>query len=449
MDGLAMRSVAVIGSGPVGLAAAVHLLQAGQDVVVLEAAETVAAHLESYRHVRLFSPWRYNVDPLARQWLQAAGLSMPDDDTLPTAGDLIDQYLVPLSRLPVLAGRLWLGARVTGVSRLGVDKVRTAGRDAAPFLIQTQTAHGPQEVLAAAVIDASGTWGQPNPAGVHGLPAAGEAEVADAVVYGMPDILGRERSRYAGRHVAVLGAGHSAAGNLLALVELARQCPGTRISWLVRGSDQQRLWGGGKRDGLPARGAIGEQLQRWVREGRVVLHTGFGVRAIDRQSDGRLRLRALDPAQGSLDAVDVLVVATGSRPDHGLSRELRTRFDPWLESTEALAPLIDPNEHSCGTVRPHGHRELAHPAEPGFYVVGAKSYGRAPNFLMWTGYEQVRSVAAALQGDWAAADDVRLVLPQTGVCKLEPASTRLVGGDCCSPAQGERGHRASAGGCCV
>jgi hypothetical protein len=42
-----------------------------------------------------------------------------------------------------------------------------------------------------------------------------------------------------------------------------------------------------------------------------------------------------------------------------------------------------------------------------------KSYGRAPTFLMMTGYEQVRSVAAAIAGDMKAADDVRLVLPET------------------------------------
>jgi len=81
--------------------------------------------------------------------------------------------------------------------------------------------------------------------------------------------------------------------------------------------------------------------------------------------------------------------------------------------------LIDPNLHSCGSVPPHGHRELAHP-EPGFYTVGIKSYGRTPTFLMLTGYEQVRSVAAAIAGDLAAADDVHLVLPETGVCSTRP-----------------------------
>ena len=120
--------------------------------------------------------------------------------------------------------------------------------------------------------------------------------------------------------------------------------------------------------------------------------------------------------------VDRIIAATGQRPDLSLTRELRLDFDPWLESVKALGPLIDPNVHSCGSVPPHGHRELSHP-EPGFYTIGIKSYGRAPTFLLLTGYEQVRSIAAAIAGDMAAADDVRLVLPETGVCSTRPAST--------------------------
>lgn len=131
-----------------------------------------------------------------------------------------------------------------------------------------------------------------------------------------------------------------------------------------------------------------------------------------------LRIVAEDPTVPAIEGVDEVIAATGCRPDLSLTRELRVRHDEWLESTEALAPLIDPNVHSCGTVRPHGHRELRHP-EPGFYAIGAKAYGRAPNFLMATGYEQARSVVAALAGDMAAADGVQLELPQTGVCSTD------------------------------
>jgi hypothetical protein len=436
--------VAVIGAGPVGLAAASHLLQRGLPVVVLEAGDSVAAHLGSYRQVRLFSPWRYNIDRAARELLDAAGWVAPDARALPTAGELVDDYLAPLARTAALAPHIHFGARVVAVSRDGFDKARTAGREQADFVLQVQSSEGLRELRTRAVIDASGTWSQPNPLGVHGLPVPGEIEALEHIVHGMPDVLGTDRSRYAGRKVLVVGAGHSAAGNLLALATLAEQAPGTRLAWAVRGKDLRRLFGGGENDGLPARGELGERLRALVEQGRLELHLGFGIREVAAGPQG-LRVFAVDPAQAPIAGIDEIIASTGARPDLGITRELRLRLDPWLESTDALAPLIDPNVHSCGTVRPHGHRELAHP-EPGFYAIGAKSYGRAPNFLLATGYEQARSVVAALAGDLRAADDVQLELPETGVCSVDLASppSRGAGAACCGgPAKDD------ASACCA
>lgn len=425
------RPVVVIGAGPVGLAAAAHLVSRGLPVRVYEAGTSVAAHLEQVRHVRLFSPWRYDMDTAARELLQATDWPVPDEEAMPTAGELVDLYLRPLSEHPDLSPFIHFNARVVAISRHGIDKAKTAGRDKADFLVRVSTAGGLIEQRARAVIDASGTWSQPNPVGAHGLPAVGEPQARAQLSYGMPDILGTERARFAGRRVLVVGAGHSAAGNLLALAELAEADSRTHIVWAVRGHDLRRLFGGGSRDGLPARGELGTRLQALVREGRLELRTGFAIRAIERVGD-TLTVHAIDSQRASIAGVHEIVTATGSRPDLALARELRARFDPWLESTEALAPLIDPNEHSCGTVRPHGHRELAHPQEPGFYAIGAKSYGRAPNFLLATGYEQARSVVAALAGDWVAADDVQLVLPETGVCSVDLAGQAPeVGAACC------------------
>src|SRR5215210_1064410 len=129
-------------------------------------------------------------------------------------------------------------------------------------------------------------------------------------------------------------------------------------------------------------------------------------------------------------------------------RELRLGFDPAVEAPTALAPLIDPNLHSCGTVPPHGVDELAHP-EPGFYIVGMKSYGRAPTFLLLTGYEQARSVVAALAGDWAAARDVQLDLPETGVCNSNPVAgdeTIAESGGCCAAPAAEPAGKGLATG---
>jgi hypothetical protein len=144
--------------------------------------------------------------------------------------------------------------------------------------------------------------------------------------------------------------------------------------------------------------------------------------------------------------VDRVIVCTGFRPDLEMLREVRLSIDPSLECTAALGPLIDPNEHSCGTVRPHGASELAHP-EKDFYVVGMKSYGRAPTFLLATGYEQVRSVAAMLAGDVAAAERVELQLPETGVCNATASAAGAAGvisaGCCGGPAS------ADVDACCV
>jgi hypothetical protein len=420
--------IVVIGAGPVGLAAAAHLAERGLDFAVLESGPSVAAAIEEWRHVKLFSPWRYDLDSAARRLLDGIGWTEPDLGTLPTGGDLIDAYLEPLTKTPELNDRISYNAEVVAVTRVGFDRIRTTGREAAPFLIRL--ADG-AELLASAVIDAAGTWREPNVLGGSGIPARGEADVADGVAHALPDVLGADRDRYAGRRTAVVGAGHSAATTLLDLGQLADEVPGTEIVWVVRGTDQARTYGGGEADELPARGALGSRLKKLVQSGRVELVSSFRIEAIARTAEGRVELVSGERAV----VADTVVNSTGFRPDHDMVSELRLDLDPIMGSTRALAPLIDPNKHSCGTVPPHGVDELAHP-EPGYYAVGAKSYGRAPTFLLATGYEQARSVVAALAGDWEAARDVRLDLPETGVCSsnLAYGGTADEAGGCCGPA---------------
>jgi hypothetical protein len=253
--------------------------------------------------------------------------------------------------------------------------------------------------------------------------------VPDRVFYGIPDVLGTHRARYAGRRVAVIGSGHSALNTLLDLAELAKAEPATTVTWIVRRPPPARVFGGGAADALPARGALGQQARRLLEGGGVALVVGR-VAALKRTGHG---VAILDETASILATADELVAVTGLRPDLSLLRELRLELDPIMEAPRALAPLIDPNLHSCGTVPPHGEAELRHP-EPGFYVVGMKSYGRAPTFLMLTGYEQVRSVVAALAGDWDAARRVELSLPPTGVCSstaLDACSTEGLGAASC------------------
>lgn len=431
--------VAVIGAGPVGLVTAAHLVARGERPLVLEAGDKVGASVRRWAHVRLFSPWKYLTEPVTRGMLEDAGWRAPDPDALPTGGELVERLLEPLAALPALAPHLRFGTRVISVSRLGMDKVKTAGREDAPFELVVQTADGRHErILARAVIDASGTWTTPNPLGASGVPAEGEAEAADRIYYGIPDAAGRDRARYAGRSTLVVGSGHSAFNALLDLAALARREPGTEIVWAVRRADPGSMFGGGARDALPARGSLGARLRALVEGGAVRLVTGFSIQRLVSTPQGVLA----ESGDGTIGPVDEVVVATGFRPELEILRELRLGLDAWLESPAALAPLIDPNQHSCGTVYPHGFDALSHP-EKDFFVVGMKSYGRAPTFLLLTGYEQVRSVVAGLAGDLEAARRVELVLPETGVCSTD------VGGASCCAAEEEGAAGPVAGSCGV
>jgi thioredoxin reductase len=430
--------VAIIGAGPIGLAAAAHLLERGITPLIFEAGESPGAAIRNWGHIRLFSPWQYNIDGVARQLLDASGWEAPRPTSLPYGAELVDNYLTPLAAVPAIASALNTFSRVIAVSRASMDKTHSRTRDHRPFLVRVEAADGSiTDHMARAVIDASGTWSQPNPLGQAGLPAPGEA---DAVARGLitaplPDVTGSGRARFAGKHVLVIGAGHSAANTLIALGQLAKNEPGTRIGWAVRGADVTRLYGGGDLDGLPARGQLGTRLRRLVEEGLIDLRTSFAITGFKAGDD--LAVLASTPQGETVLNVDVLIPATGFRPNLDILREIRLDLDPAVEAPRALGPLIDPEFHSCGTVPPHGARLLAHP-EKDFYIAGMKSYGRAPTFLLATGYEQVRSIAAALAGDQEAADSVRLELPETGVCSTDLGGTGGVaanadteGASCC------------------
>ena len=407
--------VAIIGAGPVGLAAAAHLMERGLRPIVLEGGPAVGHSMRQWGHVRLFSPWRYVVDHACKRALVTAGWIAPDDELLPTGREVIEKYLEPLAALERFAETIRLGMRVVAVSRARLDKVKTPDRDAMPFVIRAVDAGGEEhDIAASAVIDATGTWLQPNPMGANGLPARGERANADRIRYGIPDVAGVERDRYAGKRTLVIGTGHSAINALIALAELIDAESTTSVFWGMRRSAPGDVFGSGNADGLPARGALGTALRRHVEAGNIRVLSGLQVGAVDREPD---TLIVRDDAGNEVARVDEIIVATGARPDLEMLRELRLDLDPALESPRILGPLIDPNEHSCGSVRPHGAFELAQP-ERGLFIVGMKSYGRAPTFLLATGYEQVRSVAAYLDGDEASAREVMLDLPETGVCNV-------------------------------
>lgn len=450
MTAATTKKVAILGGGPVGLAAAAHVLERGMEPIVLEAGPQAAHAVRQWGHVPLFSPWAYMIDKASERLLAETGWNSPPPDHYPTGGELVEQYLEPLATRTRLKDHIKLESRVTAVARAGFDKMKSNGRAFEPFTIRYQNGRGPESLKADAVIDASGTWFSPSPAGADGLPAIGEEALKHRIAYGMPDVLGAERARYAGKAVAVLGSGHSAIGTLIDLARLKDEAPATEIHWLLRGETPEKAFGGGANDKLAARGALGLAFASLVASGKIRVEAGFKVTHIGEDGDW-LRIGAGSACCGRYVTVQELVVATGFRPDFGFLREVRLALDPAVEAPPALAPLIDPNIHSCGTVRPHGAKELAQP-EPGFYIAGMKSYGRAPTFLMLTGYEQVRSIVADIAGDKEAAAKVELVLPETGVCSgpgpLANATgeTKAAASGCCGPAAKPV---APASGCCA
>ncbi len=392
--------VAIIGAGPVGLAAAAQLLERGVEVVVFEQGESAGSAIRQWGHTRLFSEWQYLVDPASVRLLQSSGWAQPSGT--PNGHELVQLYLAPLAA--ALGERVRYGSRVTTVTRQGMDRTRSAGRALVPFLLR---ANG-TEVLARAVIDASGTYGTAN-----GL-VPGVDDLPSEVAHALPDVLGRDRARFEGRHTLVVGAGHSAANTLLALADVE----GTTITWAIRNRAPVRVFTGD--DELAGRASLGARVQKLVASGRITLVDSFEIDAVSDGPtvDGR---RAGKPYTIQ---PDVIVAATGFRPDLAMLREIRLSLDEIVEAPVRLAPLIDPNLHSCGTVEPHGVAELAQP-EQDFYIAGMKSYGRAPTFLLATGYEQVRSIADELAGNHDAARLVQLELPATGVCSTDS-------GSCCS-----------------
>ncbi|GAB2731458.1 NAD(P)-binding domain-containing protein [Nocardioides pakistanensis] len=420
--------VVVIGAGPQGLSAAAHLLERGLEPLVLEAAEGPGAAVSEWGHVRLFSEWPELVDKAAVRLLEPTGWVAPTKG-YPTGAEWVESYLAPLGK--ALGERVRYDARVTGVSRKGRDRLVDAARGDQPFTIHVTDSSGNESRFEArAVIDASGTWRRPNPAGADGLPALGESANADLVAYAVPD--SQAPGRFAGRHTVLLGAGDSALNAVLELDRIAQEHPGTKVTWALRRGSTANTFGGGTADQLPQRGALGVRARQAVEEGRVDTVMGFRTAELRREGE-QVVVVAEDGRE--LPAADTVVVLTGFRPDLSFLSELRLDLDPTLEAPRRIAAEVDPNIHSCGSVQATGAHDLAHPDEPNLFLVGMKSYGRAPTFLAMTGYEQVRSVVAMLAGDAEAAARVELELPDTGVCGgsgLYDDPEGASGGGCCA-----------------
>ena len=399
--------VVVIGAGPIGLAAAAHLHAKSVPFLVLEATDDVAGAVRAWSHVRMFTPWRYNVDAEARQLLEAGNWEIPDPESFPTGGELVSSYLKPLAAHPAIAPYVRVGSRVNTVTRFRVGKLEE-DREDQPFAVWIEGSAG-DPILSRAVIDASGNWSTPNPAGADGRSIPGEVELGAHIRYGAPDVYGQQRDRYVGRRTLVLGSGHSAFNALDALCRLRTETSSGDVYWALR-REQAELVLDSCDETLTERTLQRSEIREWLASDQIVALPGTRLTALE-STDGGIRPRT---GNAALPEVDEIIVATGFQPDHNLARELRLDLHHTFECAHSLAKLVNPAANACGTVPPHGIRELAHP-ELDYLIVGSKSYGRAPTFLLLTGYEQVRSIVCAIARD-DAAFETGLDLPDRGLC---------------------------------
>ncbi|MCI0652211.1 MAG: NAD(P)-binding domain-containing protein [Planctomycetes bacterium] len=397
--------IVVLGAGPTGIEAALAARIAGHEVAVLEAGTTGDSVLR-WGHVRLFSPWRMNCSVLGRRQLEREREHVPDGDGCPTGREFVEQYLLPLARSAPLANSIHTGVTAVAAARANTLKGDAIGDDRradAPFRVlwRRQSAGGKAtegRIECRVLIDATGVYRTPALAGSGGIPAAGELDAADLIERHLPDVLGADRRRFAGRHTIVVGAGYSAATAIRDLAALARDAPSTRATWLVRRTDGAPLRAIAG-DPLPERRALTAEVNALAASGAsgIRIVRGAGIEQFRLQKGG-IAVRVLAAGAESEIAADRVLALTGYRPALDLLRELQVHY---CYATEGLmkvsaALLAEGGAGAdCLTATSGGTAALQNP-EPGLFVVGSKSYGRFAHYLLRSGCEQVESVIEEL-----------------------------------------------------
>jgi len=404
--------IAIVGAGPIGLEAALYGAVRGHDVQVFERG-AVAENVRQWGHVRLFSPFGLNASSWGKQALAAndpaanshhPAIELPADDAILTGREFARRYLVPLCGLPQLAGRVHEQTEVVALGRSRTWKGDLIGRPeraSDPFQLLLRDARGERTAEADVLLDCSGTYPHHNWLGAGGIPCVGERAAAAAIEYRLPDLLGAERDRYAGRRTLVAGAGYSAATAVVSLAELARRVPGTHIVWLTRGERTPpipRFEG----DPLAERDALAAEANRLALAGGgpVSWKRGALVRRIVPSSDGALSVtieRAGDGRASEELTVDRVIAAVGYKPDRALYEELQVHECYASQGPMKLAAaLLGETSADCLAQQGQGAGTLLNP-EPGLFVLGAKSYGRNSRFLMKAGLEQIEHAFALIE----------------------------------------------------
>lgn len=396
--------IAIIGAGPVGLEAALVAAEAGLPFTVYESAEGVGGSIEEWGHVRLFTPWSMNLSERARRRLESRGAVVPAPDDCPTGAELVREGLAPIAREADIAPHIRYGTSVLHVGRerrVKNDEIGTPARAETPFRLLLRNADGVESVEHAdVVLDCSGSWSVPNALGSGGVPAPGESSLDHLIHRRIPDLLDEDVAEaFQGGRILLVGAGHSAQTAARDLAALVDRAPDTRVTWLIR--SPQPTFDAQPDDPLPARAELAEQAGAIVLDsgGPFEIRTGRTVQALTATPDGiRVSLE-----EGETVDVDRIVALTGSVGDRSIHAQLQIHECYATQGPMKLAAaLLSSGSADCLAQESHGADTLRNP-EPGYFILGSKSYGRNTTFLLKVGYDQVDEVFSLIGGRAPAA----------------------------------------------
>lgn len=414
--------IAVLGAGPVGLEAALYARYLGYEVEVFERGQ-VADHVRRWGHVRMFTPFGLNRSPLGLAALKAQdpAWNPPADQELLTAQQYAERYLLPLANSDLLVDGLREHTEVLAIGRDGIlknERLDNDEREEADLRLLLRSTnpvdHGRQWYATFdAVIDATGTYGQPNWLGHGGLPAIGELATHQHIEYGVPDVLGARHADYAGRNILLVGNGHSAATSLAALAELAAHTPDTWVTWISRASGPAPIHVI-KDDPFPERQKIAHLANRLASDdaNHVTLLEGTTIEEVAWHADReRFAVRLMGTHAAEME-FDRIIANVGYHPDAGLYRELQVEESPYNGAPLCMAVALHALDRVAVTTDPRFEPQVLVTPEPDFYVLGAKSYGRDSRFLIAHGLQQIRALFTLI-GD---RSDLDLYATMAGLC---------------------------------
>jgi len=367
--------VAVLGAGPIGLEAALYAQALGLGVSVFEKGQ-VAEHVQRWGHVKLFTPFGINVTSLGRKALlrENPKCEFPADTDLLTGREFREFYLVPLAESSALLESLHPQTAVLYVGRSKSLK-KSDALDSPPFRLLVRSDSGQERIeLADVVLDCTGTYSRPDWLGEGNIPAIGELPARPHIAGGLEDVLGSRRDHYAGRSIVLVGDGYSAAHTMRQLATLAEEHSATWVFWLTRGPRGPQPLPRVPNDPFKERDRLAAKANSLASrcDANLEFHPQTHLdEIISHGPDKGFRIAARCSGKPTTWEVERLIANVGYRAEMRLSEGLH----------------LD---------EPTGQIETR---EPGYYFLGAKSFGRSSDFYLKTGFEQIRQAFARITGN--------------------------------------------------